>query len=122
MVYKYQATPANVDDLPMFLQPYVGVDFQRVNTCGDGACGIHALCGQWHGSEIVLANARQVIAEALGHTASGILNLVADAAVTTELRDMLWNIVRQGLEGTPLWDENHMIWESLPMPLLPLSA
>ena len=64
------------DTIDSFIGKYIGQRCWRMETCGDGACGVHAVFGKPECGELRLPNPRRFLRELLGEQADVIKSRV----------------------------------------------
>ena len=71
---------ADVDDpeAPDVVRAVHGRAVQVQQTCGDGACGVHAVFGTSHNGEYIKANARTFLREPFGAPSADFFSIVSD--------------------------------------------
>ena len=67
--------------------------FSKVETDGDGACGIHALAGSDHSGVLRHADARGFLRRSLGETAEDVRRKCVNASALDDLMNWAWKQV-----------------------------
>ena len=104
-----------IDPLPPQVRRLHASFVDTLPTCGDGACAIHSVWGEWEGDALVKRNARAFLRESFGQTTAEFEARLLSADLKSEMEMALWDMLKPFAENSDHVDsqEGRHVWHTL---------